>query len=140
MSLSGISYSKFKVHHFNHDDMDRAELIPLPFNPGVEIKGYSTEINEPCAQVVVEDFLPNTEIWWTFPHDEFHYCVSGSAEIEFFLPPLYAESVKETIRPGSVVLMPSGGRMNIKTGDEPYRHICFCFPGPDYPFPPLRDK
>lgn len=137
MGLREISYSRFRVHQYDPADMEQATSFPLPFNPGVQIKGYGTEIDEPAGQIVIEDFLPGTEFNWQFAHDEMQYCISGQAEIEFFHPPLYSDSVKAQLGPGSMYLLPQGGRMQIKViGDEPYRHICFCYPGPRYPFPP----
>ena len=137
VGLTPGDYSRFRVHRIVAEDMDAAEPMELPFNPGVMIRGYGTEINEPAAQVVIEDFLPGTEFDWTFVHDEMQYAISGEIDIEVFLPPLYAESVKERLSAGCVYLFPAGARMHVKVlGDEPYRHICFCTPNPSYPFPP----
>lgn len=136
VGLTPGQYSKFQVHRIRDSDMESAALLDLPFNPGVQIKGYGTEINEPAAQVVVEDFLPGSEFSWTFVHDELQYALSGEIDIEVFLPPLYAESVKTRLDKGCVYLFPAGARMHVKVvGDEPYRHICICTPNPGYPFP-----
>lgn len=134
MALSRIDYSRFRVHKIDPRDMTEAKAIPLPFNPGVDIKLYGTEIDEPAAQVIIEDFLPGSEINWVFPHDELQYCLSGKAEIEFWMPPLYQEKETAVLEAGSVYLLPQGGRMRIRViGDEPFRHICICVPNPGYP-------
>ena len=139
MGLHGINYSKFQIHQYNPSDMEAAPLIPLPFNDGVSIKGYGTEVNEDAGQIVIEDFLPGTKFSWQFSHDEMQYGISGRARIRFYHPPLYADVVEHELGPGSMYLLPNGGRMEIEVlGDEPYRHVCFCFPGPKYPFPPAE--
>ena len=137
MGLAGIEYSRFRVHHFKESDMEAATEFPLPFNPGVTIKGYGTEVDEPAGQIVIEDFLPGSKFSWQFAHDEMQYAISGRAHIMFYHPPLYSDVVEADLGPGSMYLLPNGGRMEIEVvGDEPYRHVCFCFPGPKYPFPP----
>lgn len=136
VGLTPSPYSKFKVHKIRPEDMETAALLDLPFNPGVQIKGYKTEIDEPAAQVIVEDFLPGSEFSWQFMHDELQYAISGAIDIEVFLPPLFAESVKKRLDAGCVYLLPAGARMHVSVvGDEPYRHICICVPNPGYPFP-----
>ncbi|MEL7027794.1 MAG: hypothetical protein AAGL49_00975 [Pseudomonadota bacterium] len=139
VGLTPGQYSRFQVHRIKASDMEAAPLLELPFNPGVTLKGYKTEIDEPAAQVIVEDFLPGTEFSWTFVHDELQYALSGKIDIEVFLPPLYGESVKTTLDEGCIYLFPAGTRMHVKVlGDEPYRHICICVPNPGYPFPPAE--
>ena len=136
VGLTPGQYSRFQVHKIRPEDMASAALLGLPFNDGVQIRGYNTEINEPAAQVVVEDFLPGSEFSWTFVHDELQYGLSGAIDIEVFLPPLYSETVKTRLDEGCVYLFPAGARMHVKVlGDEPYRHICICVPNPGYPFP-----
>jgi len=131
--------SKFAKHDYDPSDMDNAPALDLPFNPGTQIKGYSV-INEPNVQIIIEDFLPGSEFQWTFVHDEYQYVISGEIEIEVFEPPLYAESTKTTMKAGSIYSFPVGARMHVKVvGDEPYRHICFCPPSPDYPFPTVEE-
>lgn len=136
MGLARTEYSSFQVHKIVPDDMDGVAPIDLPFNPpGTQIKVYGTEINEPAAQVAIEDFLPGTELTWVFPHDEVQYCLSGRAEIEIHMPPLYQEVKRAILEPGCVYLLPQGGRMRIKVLDDvPFRHVCICFPNPSYPF------
>ena len=37
---------------------------------------------------------------------------------------------------GSVYLLPRGLRITWRVrGDKPFRHLCICFPDPDYPTP-----
>jgi quercetin dioxygenase-like cupin family protein len=139
IGLAPTVRSSFESHQIDHGALDHAPLLDLPFNPGVKIRGYSA-INQPNCQVIIEDFMPGDEFAWTFVHDEMQYALSGEMEVEVFLPPLYAESIKATIRPGTVYSYPVGARKHVKvTGTEPFRHICFCPPSPDYPFPTLDD-
>jgi quercetin dioxygenase-like cupin family protein len=135
IGLAPTPRSGFGMHLIDDAIMESLPLLPLPFNPGVNIRGYSA-INEPNCQVIIEDFMPGDEFVWTFTHDEFQYCLSGEMEVEVFLPPLYSESIKTKIGPGTVYTYPVGARKHVKvTGNMPFRHICFCPPSPDYPFP-----
>ncbi len=139
IGLAPTVRSGFGIHTVDDAVIDAAPLLDLPFNPGVQIRGYSA-INQPNCQVIVEDFMPGDEFVWTFVHDEFQYCISGEMEVEVFLPPLYAESVKAHIGPGTVFTYPVGARKHVKVvGDKPFRHLCFCPPSPDYPFPTYEE-
>ncbi len=139
IGLAPTARSSFDAHTIDHAALDRAPLFDLPFNPGVQIRGYSA-INQPHCQVIIEDFLPGTEFWWTFAHDEFQVALSGEMEVEVYLPPLYTEIIRRTIRKGDIFTYPVGARKHVKvTSKEPFRHICFCPPSPNYPFPTLAD-
>lgn len=139
IGLAPTPRSGFAYHYIDHDALDKAPLLDLPFNPGVKIRGYSA-INEPNCQVIIEDFMPGDEFSWTFTHDEMQYAVSGEMEVEVYLPPLYSEVIKAKITPGCIFTYPVGARKHVKvTGTEPFRHICFCPPSPGYPFPTLDD-
>lgn len=139
IGLAPTQRSGFSFHYIDHDALDKAPLVDLPFNPGVKIRGYSA-INQPNCQVIIEDFMPGDEFSWVFAHDEMQYCISGEMEVEVRLPPLYSEVVKATIKAGCIYTYPVGARKHVKvTGSEPFRHICFCPPSPDYPFPTLED-
>jgi mannose-6-phosphate isomerase-like protein (cupin superfamily) len=131
--------SKFAQHRVDDAALDKAPLFDLPFNPGVKIRGYSA-INEPNCQVIIEDFMPGTEFTWTFTHDEFQVALAGEMELEVWLPPLYSESVKTRVKAGDIYTYPVGARKKVKVvGSVPFRHICFCPPSPEYPFPTLED-
>lgn len=139
IGLAPTARSGFAVHEIDHAALDAAPLLDLPFNEGIKIRGYSA-INEPNMQIIIEDFMPGDEFEWTFVHDEFQYCVSGEMQLEVWLPPLYAEHHKVHIKPGMLYSYPAGARKKVKViGDEPLRHICFCPPSPDYPFPTLEE-
>lgn len=139
IGLAPTARSNFEVHEIDHAALDGAPLLDLPFNPGVQIRGYSA-INQPNCQVIIEDFMPGDEFSWTFVHDEIQYALSGEMEVEVFLPPLYAESIKTKIVAGMVFSYPVGARKHVKvTSGVPFRHICFCPPSPNYPFPTLDD-
>jgi quercetin dioxygenase-like cupin family protein len=131
--------SNFEAHVIDNAAVDGAPLFEVPFNPGVKIRGYSA-INQPNCQVIIEDFMPGDEFVWTFVHDEFQYCLSGEMEVQVWLPPLYDKMITARITPGTVYVYPLGARKKVKViGDKPMRHICFCPPSPNYPFPTLAD-
>lgn len=135
IGLAPQQYSKFESHTIDQSALDGAPLVELPFNPGVTLRAY-TAINQPNCQIIVEDFMPGTDFWWTFPHDEMQYGLSGEIDIEVFMPPLYSDVVRTRLGPGSVYTFPVGARMHVTVvGDQPFRHICFCPPSPNYPFP-----
>ena len=135
VGLAPTVRSSFEAHAIDHAALDSAPLIDLPFNPGIQIRGYSA-INQSNCQVIVEDFMPGDEFWWTFVHDEIQYALSGEMEVEVFLPPLYSEVIRTTISAGMVFSYPLGARKHVKVlSDVPFRHICFCPPSPNYPFP-----
>lgn len=139
IGLAPTVRSKFEAHQIDEEALDKAPMLDLPFNPGVQIRGYSA-INQPNCQIIIEDFMPGDEIWWTFAHDEIQYAISGEMEVEVYLPPLYSEVTKVHIKPGMVFTYPVGARKHLKVlGDKPFRHICFCPPSPDYPFPTLDE-
>jgi quercetin dioxygenase-like cupin family protein len=139
VGLAPSQPSRFEAHTIDHAALDGAPLLEIPFNPGVHIRGYSA-INQPNCQVIIEDFLPGTEFEWTFVHDEMQYAISGEMEVEVSLPPLYSETIKTRITPGTVYTYPLGARKKLKVvSDVPFRHICFCPPSPNYPFPTLDE-
>jgi quercetin dioxygenase-like cupin family protein len=139
IGLAPTAKSGFASHLIDGDALDSAPLLPLPFNDGVFIRGYSA-INQPNCQVIIEDFMPGQSFDWVFAHDEFQYCISGEMEVEVWLPPLYGESTKVHITPGTIYTYPLGARKRVTVlGDQPFRHICICPPSPDYPFPTLED-
>lgn len=128
--------SSFEKHSIDEAFLDRQAVFDVPFNPGAKIRGYSA-INQPNCQVIIEDFMPGVEFSWTFVHDEFQYCLSGEMDLEVWLPPLYGASTRTRVRPGDVYVYPVGARKHVKVvGSRPFRHICFCPPSPNYPFPP----
>jgi quercetin dioxygenase-like cupin family protein len=139
IGLAPTARSSFEKHTVDNAAMDSAPMFDLPFNPGVKIRGYSA-INQPNVQVIIEDFMPGSEFTWVFTHDEFQVALSGEMELEVHLPPLYTEVVKTTVRAGDIYSYPLGARKRVKvTSKEPFRHICFCPPSPNYPFPTLAE-
>jgi quercetin dioxygenase-like cupin family protein len=139
IGLAPTVRSRFEAHTIDHAALDGAPLLDLPFGNGVQIRGYSA-INQPNCQVIIEDFMPGDRFEWTFAHDEMQYCLSGEMTVEVYLPPLYSEVVTAHIVPGTVYTYPVGARKKVHvTSDVPFRHICFCPPSPDYPFPTLDD-
>ena len=131
--------SAFAHHQIDEAALGRAPLAEIPFTNGAHVRSYSA-INQPNCQVIIEDFLPGEEFDWTFVHDEFQYCLSGKIALTVYLAPLYSEKTEVEIGAGGVYTFPLGARMHVKVlGDQPYRHICFCPPSPDYPFPTVEE-
>jgi mannose-6-phosphate isomerase-like protein (cupin superfamily) len=129
-----IEWSKFKIYHPDDRDLDEAKDMEFPFHPGSIFRAVNTGIDEPTCQVNYEDFFRGHDVSWSMPHDEVHVVISGEAEIEYHVPPLMLESGKVVARPGSVYLLPQGTRITWRTlSDEPFRHLCICYPNPGYP-------
>lgn len=136
MSRDHIKWSKFGIYQVEDSDLDRAPDLEFPFHPGSKFRAVNTGIDEPTVQINFEDFVKGQSITWSMPHDEVQYVVSGTAEITFHLPPLMLESGKVIAKPGSVYLLPQGARIVWTVlSDEPFRHLCICWPNPSYPIP-----
>ena len=136
MGLTDITWSKFKIYDPVDSDLDNAPDLEFPFHPGSKFRAINTGIDEPSTQGNYEDFYKGMDIGWSMPHDEVQVVVSGEAEIEYFLPPLMAESGKVIAKKGSVYLLPQGARIIWRViSDEPFRHLCICYPNPRYPIP-----
>ena len=73
--------------------------MEFPFHPGSRFRAVNTGIDEPSVQINYEDFFPGQDIAWVLPHDEV-YVVSGTAEIDYWLPPLMLESGTVSVKPG----------------------------------------
>jgi quercetin dioxygenase-like cupin family protein len=139
IGLAPTLRSKFAQHTIDHAALDNAPQFDLPFSNGVKIRGYSA-INQPNVQVIIEDFMPGTEFTWVFTHDEFQVALSGEIELQVWLPPLYGEVIRTRVKPGDIYTYPVGARKHVRViSKEPFRHICFCPPSPNYPFPTLAD-
>ena len=63
--------SAFEAHKIDHDVMEKAPLLDLPFSDGIKIRGYSA-INQPNCQVIIEDFFPAMNLSGS-SHDEIQY-------------------------------------------------------------------
>lgn len=136
MSRDHIKWSKFALYQVEDSDLDGAPYLEFPFHPGSKFKAVNTGIDEPTVQINFEDFVNGQSIAWSMPHDEVQYVVSGTAEITYHLPPLMLETGKVIAKPGSVYLLPQGARIVWKVlSDEPFRHLCICWPNPSYPIP-----
>lgn len=137
--MDKITYSKFRMYKVDDADLDEAPFFQFPFVEGSQFRAVNVGIDEPCVQVNFEDFMPGVEIPWTLFHDEVQYVTSGRAEIEYWLPPLMQEHGVVTAEPGCIYIMPRGCRVIWRVlGDEPFRHLCVCFPNPGYPIATAR--
>ena len=134
MSDKAITWGKIKVYDIQDSDLDTAEDMEFPFHPGSRFRAVNTGIDEPSVQINYEDFFPGQDIAWVLPHDEVQYVVSGTAEIDYWLPPLMLESGTVSVKPGSIVFLPRASRVVWRvTSEEPLRHLCVCYPNPGYP-------
>lgn len=139
LGLAPQPRSKFEIEYLDEDAMEKAPMLDLPFNENVQLRGYSA-VNQPNCQIIVEDFMPGQTLEWVFTHDEMQYCLSGEMDLTVWMPPLYEEMVETKVRAGAMYTFPVGARMKLTvTSDVPLRHICFCPPTPDYPFPTLEE-
>ena len=136
MTAGHIPWGRFRIYHCEDCDLDTAPDLEFPFTPGSRFRAVNTGIDEPGVQINYEDFVKGDDIVWTLAHDEVQYVVSGEAEITYHLPPLMQETGKVVAKAGSVYLMPRGCRVVWRVlSDEPFRHLCVCFPNPGYPIP-----
>jgi hypothetical protein len=131
-----IVYSKFGIYHPQDGDLDGAPDLEFPFVPGSRFRAVNSGIDEPACQVNYEDFYKGKDITWTLFHDEVQVVVKGTAEIEYWLPPLMLEHGQAVAKPGSIYLLPRGCRVIWRVlSDEPFRHLCITYPNPGYPIP-----
>ena len=90
-------------------------------------------INDPQGVVCWEAFDAGRSTEWSFWHAEFHVCMSGSANVEYTLPPNHQEILKTTIRAGDAVLILDGTRARFDVpAEEPYVHVSLFQPRYEY--------
>lgn len=139
--MDKIAWGKFAHYHYDETDLDHEPDLQFPFVPGSRFRAACIGIDEPSLQVNIEDFYKGVDIPWTLAHDEAHYVVQGECEMEVHMPPLMLESKKLIVRAGSTYFLPRGCRVVWRVlSEQPFRHLCFCFPNPSYPIPVARSK
>lgn len=139
--MDKIAWGKFAHYHYDETDLDHEPDLQFPFALGSRFRAVNIGIDEPALQVNLEDFFKGVDIPWALAHDEAHYVVQGECEIEVHMPPLMLESQKLVVRAGTTYFLPRGCRIVWRVlSDEPFRHLCFCFPNPSYPIPVARSK
>ena len=129
-----VNYSKFAYYKIEPSDLDTIEPQPIEFLGGGLHRMVGVGIDEPCCQVVYEDFFPGYEYKWTTWVDQIDYVVSGKAEITFYQPP--SLEVKQTVlvEAPSIYLIPRGTVLTWKViGEDVYRHFSFDIPNPLFP-------
>ena len=103
---------------------------------GSAFRAINIGIDEPACQINWEDWLPGPDIWWSMNHDEVHVVTKGRAEVEYWQAPLLQEHGLVIAEVGDVYYLPRGARIRWRVlGDEPFRHLCICYPNPGYPIP-----
>lgn len=129
-----VNYSKFAYYKIDPSDLDSVEPQPSPFLGGALQRMVGIGIDEPCCQVVFEDFFPGYEYRWTTWVDQIDYVVSGKAEITFHQPPGLEVQKTVLVEAPSIYLIPRGTPLVWKIiGDEVFRHFSFDVPNPLFP-------
>jgi hypothetical protein len=139
--MDKIAWGKFAWYHYHQDDLASEPDLEFPFVPGSKFRAVNTGIDEPSVQINLEDFVKGVDIPWTLAHDEVHYVLQGECEIDYALPPLMLERGTLIAKAGTTYYMPRGCRVVWRVlSDEPFRHLCICYPNPGYPIPVARSK
>ena len=127
-----IVYSNFPYYHIDPSDLDgRAAAVELLGGALQRMVGIG--IDEPCCQVVFEDFFPGYEYRWTIWLDQIDL-VTGKAEISVLLPPELERTKTFIVEAPSIYLIPRGTPLVWKIiGDEVFRHFSFDVPNPMFP-------
>ena len=137
--MDSMTYSNFGYYKPQDSDLDDAEKWAFPFIDGSQFRAINVGIDEPTCQINYEDWLPGPDIWWSMNHDEVHVVTKGRAEVEYWLAPLMQENKQVIAEVGDVYFLPRGARIRWRVlGDEPFRHLCICYPNPGYPVPKAK--
>lgn len=137
--MDKLVYGKFRIYHPQDGDLDSAPDLEFPFIKGSRFRAVNCAIDEPACQINYEDFYKGPDITWSLFHDEVQVVVSGTCEIEYWLPPLMLEHGKVTAKPGSIYYLPRGCRVLWRVlSEEPFRHLCITYPNPGYPISVAR--
>jgi ethanolamine utilization protein EutQ (cupin superfamily) len=127
MSKNGFAwqYSDFVVQK-----VDPSTMQPVHFPTKNLTMLLDTLIDEAGATAGVEAFTPEDGCEWSYFFDEVQYVLSGSADIEYALAPLYDKWQKTHASAGSMYLIPKGSHVKFKVlGDEPFVHTWVVMPG-----------
>ena len=129
-----INYSKFSYYKIEPDDLDSVEPKPIDLLGGGLHRMVGIGIEEPCCQVVYEDFFPGHEYKWTTWVDQLDFVTSGKAEITYYQPPSLDEKRTILVEAPCIYLIPRGTPLVWKViGDEIFRHFSFDVPHPQFP-------
>jgi mannose-6-phosphate isomerase-like protein (cupin superfamily) len=86
-------------------------------------------IDTPYGTAALEDFGPGETVRWAFWHAEFHYIVSGSAEVSYSLAPWHDKVQYMSVNPGAYYLIPPGAELTFRVAaGEPLRKLCVIMP------------
>ena len=132
MSVQTVVYSQVT---FSKLDWEALDAAPLESYPTVETSKFrwSMIVDQPTCQVVLEDWLKDNEIEWTYWVDSLFIVFSGTAEMEIWQPPNWTKRFKRTVGPNDVFLCPRGARARWKvTSEEPFRHLVVDIPNAGY--------
>jgi hypothetical protein len=129
-----VVYSKFRVYQIDPDDLDSVEPEPQPFLGGGLWRAVGVGIDEPCCQIVYEDFYPGHEYSWTTWIDQIDFVTQGKAEITYYETPALEKQHTVTVEAPCIYLIPRGTPLVWRVlGDEVYRHFSFDIPNPLFP-------
>ena len=90
--MQPVNYSKFCYYKIEEDDLDSLEPQPVEFLGGGLQRMVGVGIDEPCCQLVYEDFFPGYEYRWTTWVDQLDFVTQGKAEITYYQPPSLEEA------------------------------------------------
>lgn len=129
-----VNYSKFSYYKIENDDLDSITPVPLELLGGGLWRMVGVDIDQPCVQVVFEDFFPGHEYRWTTWVDQLDFVTQGKAEISYYQPPGLEEKKSIIVEAPCIYLIPRGTPLVWKIlGDEVYRHFSFDIPNPLFP-------
>lgn len=119
---------------------DRGEVLGLePTEYGGSSPGQTERfrltfpVNDPQGVICWEAFDAGRTTEWSYWHAEFHVCMSGSADVEYTLPPNHAEIITAHIAAGDALLILAGTRARFSVPEsDPYVHISLFQPRYEY--------
>jgi hypothetical protein len=134
-----VNYSKFSYYKIDNNDLDSVEPQPIEFLGGGLQRMVGIGIDQPCCQVVFEDFFPGGEYRWTTWVDQLDFVTQGKAEITYYQPPSLEKKVTILVEAPCIYLIPRGTPLVWKVvGNEIFRHFSFDIPNPLFPTTPAR--
>lgn len=132
--MQPVNYSKFCYYKIEEDDLDSLEPQSVDFLGGGLQRMVGVGIDEPCCQLVYEDFFPGYEYRWTTWVDQLDFVTQGKAEITYYQPPSLEEKITVVVEAPCVYLIPRGTPLVWKVlGDVPFRHMSVDIPNPLFP-------
>jgi quercetin dioxygenase-like cupin family protein len=132
MCTQTVVYSRTAFAKLDWPALEAAPLEPYPVKEDSKFR-WQMILDEPTCQVVLEDWLKDNDIQWTYWVDSLFIVISGRAEMEIWQPPNWVQRTKRIVEKDDVFLCPRGARAWWKVlSDEPFRHIVVDIPNAGY--------